>query len=962
MHSRLFALPTAMLLVLAAASAIAVPTASAQTVELNPGYIGGSIGIEGYPIGTAYVNASGAQGNASTSTSTGSYLLTVNVPQGGSADYTVYAYGYHATGYLTFPAQTVTVNDGVTTPLDFVLDPPGTLNATLTVTSGTLSYFYVYWNGTGTSGYSNVYGTSNVQPVFPGSLSVYGYAYFTDGSYVFLDYQYPDVAAGGTADVAWTVSQPVVTPGTIAGNASIIGPDTPDQIYVYASGPSYQSAGLTANGPYTLSPLNPGSYYMYAYAYYDSFTTYFYVPDAGFSPNRNPTVSGGATSTVDIAATTARVTGTLTLTGTKSLAQTSSAQISANGVYPTGSYGSSGGTSPNRQTGAYRLVLPAGDWTVPSQLYLQFNDPDPSYLNEYLYFYDYQAGTVTLAEGGSATRNLSYGTGTVTVTFRVVGGGTLSYPQLYGSCYRYGPGGSPLLWQYQFYSYGNQANVTEAPVTFIGMQGHCALSAYAQVGSSTTSFGQVEVDVVPGSTQVIDIGGPSLTVTFPSPDSITTNATITVTGTATDDVAVDTVVVNGVTATLTPPGPAASVGFSADIPLILGPNTVTTTATDTSGKIGSDTRTVYRDNGPPVVAFTPAAGSSTTNPSATVAGTATDDAGIESVSVYLNGSLVTTISGGGATSVPFSVPVTLVMGGNFIEVVATDISTYVTPENHLVTLSTAPSDTTPPVIVPTVTPGPNGAGWNKTDVAVSWSVTDPESGIASSTGCGPTTLTTETAGTMLTCSATNGAGLSASASVTVKIDKTGPTVTTGRTPAANGAGWNNTDVTVTFAATDSLSGVVGATTASETVTTEGAGQSVTRTFTDVAGNSTTATVSGINIDKTPPVISGLPANGCTIWPPNHQMVTVASISVAGGGSPVGLPAVQVTSNEPINGQGDGNTAPDYIVNGGSVQVRAERSGTGTGRTYTISVSVTDAAGNQATATGSCTVPHDQRKK
>src|SRR5436309_3235466 len=35
-------------------------------------------------------------------------------------------------------------------------------------------------------------------------------------------------------------------------------------------------------------------------------------------------------------------------------------------------------------------------------------------------------------------------------------------------------------------------------------------------------------------------------------------------------------------------------------------------------------------------------------------------------------------------------------------------------------------DTTPPVIVPTVTPSPNVNGWNNSDVSVSWSVTDPE--------------------------------------------------------------------------------------------------------------------------------------------------------------------------------------------------------------------------------------------
>ncbi len=55
---------------------------------------------------------------------------------------------------------------------------------------------------------------------------------------------------------------------------------------------------------------------------------------------------------------------------------------------------------------------------------------------------------------------------------------------------------------------------------------------------------------------------------------------------------------------------------------------------------------------------------------------------------------------------------------------------------------------------------------------VSWSVSDPESGIASSSGCDTTTIDYDTTGTTLTCSATNGAGLSSSGSVTIKRDAT----------------------------------------------------------------------------------------------------------------------------------------------------------------------------------------------
>jgi hypothetical protein len=71
------------------------------------------------------------------------------------------------------------------------------------------------------------------------------------------------------------------------------------------------------------------------------------------------------------------------------------------------------------------------------------------------------------------------------------------------------------------------------------------------------------------------------------------------------------------------------------------------------------------------------------------------------------------------------------------------------------------------------TPGDNGC--YRSDVGVSWTVSDP-TGISASSGCGPTVLRNDTDGTTLTCSASNNARppLSNSVSVTIKIDKTVP--------------------------------------------------------------------------------------------------------------------------------------------------------------------------------------------
>ena len=84
---------------------------------------------------------------------------------------------------------------------------------------------------------------------------------------------------------------------------------------------------------------------------------------------------------------------------------------------------------------------------------------------------------------------------------------------------------------------------------------------------------------------------------------------------------------------------------------------------------------------------------------------------------------------------------------------------------------------------------------------------------------------------------TDAAGNSASTTVTgINIDLTAPTAVANASPAANGAGWNNSDVTVTFSATEALSGLDSCS-APATVTGEGSNQtSGSGTCTDKAGN------------------------------------------------------------------------------------------------------------------------------
>ena len=119
------------------------------------------------------------------------------------------------------------------------------------------------------------------------------------------------------------------------------------------------------------------------------------------------------------------------------------------------------------------------------------------------------------------------------------------------------------------------------------------------------------------------------------------------------------------------------------------------------------------------------------------------------------------------------------------------------------------------------------------------------------------------------------------------------------------------------------------------------------------------------VDTTAPVIISAGASPDKLWPPNHKMreATVSVDVTDACDDDVTCVITLVTSDEPVNGKGDGNTTPDWNITGDlTVDLRAERSGKGDGRVYTITVVCTDDSGNQANTTMGVTVPHDKGKK
>lgn len=214
-------------------------------------------------------------------------------------------------------------------------------------------------------------------------------------------------------------------------------------------------------------------------------------------------------------------------------------------------------------------------------------------------------------------------------------------------------------------------------------------------------------------------------------------------------------------------------------------------------------------------------------------------------------------TGGGIASCSGPVTVSTETSGEDVVGTATDST------GNTATISvTIKLDKTPPVIASTVTPEPNAAQWNNSNPTVTFSCSDETSGTDSCTA--PVTITTETAGQVVVGNTTDKAGNAATASVTVKLDKTPPSITGAVTPTPNAEGWNHSDPTVTFTCSDSTSGNASCT-PPVSITTETAEQSVVGTATDRAGNSATASLT-VKLDKTPPSLTvASPADGSRIF-------------------------------------------------------------------------------------------------
>ena len=153
-------------------------------------------------------------------------------------------------------------------------------------------------------------------------------------------------------------------------------------------------------------------------------------------------------------------------------------------------------------------------------------------------------------------------------------------------------------------------------------------------------------------------------------------------------------------------------------------------------------------------------------------------------------------------------------------------------------------------ITPVITATPGANGWYTSNVTVNWTLEPPP---LNSTGCDARTLVADTPGTPLTCSASFPGGVDISVTITIKIDKTAPTVSGAADRSPDASDWYNRPLAVHFSGTDAMSGIAAGCTSIGYAGPDGSTASVSGTCRDNAGNLGSGAFS-FKYDATPPTV------------------------------------------------------------------------------------------------------------
>lgn len=112
-----------------------------------------------------------------------------------------------------------------------------------------------------------------------------------------------------------------------------------------------------------------------------------------------------------------------------------------------------------------------------------------------------------------------------------------------------------------------------------------------------------------------------------------------------------------------------------------------------------------------------------------------------------------------------------------------------------------------------------------------------------------------------------------------------------------------------------------------------------------------------------PTIRDVRVRPAVLWPPNHRLTRVIVDYVVEDDCGLSPTTTLTVSSSEADGRGDGHTVDDTaVLDAHTVLLRAERSGAGNGRTYTIRIEATSGPGLTATADVSVVVPKSARDR
>jgi hypothetical protein len=467
---------------------------------------------------------------------------------------------------------------------------------------------------------------------------------------------------------------------------------------------------------------------------------------------------------------------------------------------------------------------------------------------------------------------------------------------------------------------GNHDLVTGADTLYLAIpdstllvEGHYSVTVLADDGGgSVRSIGPVFYDVIARPVQQNPLLAIPENVFAAATSASGANVTFYVSGTSFVD-----------------PAPVISCDHNSGDLFPIGETSVHCTATDSFGSTSGSFPVFVYDSGAPTV--TVPADIVTGNPVVTFTASATD---------VIDGPVTVTCT-------PHS-GATFDLGTTTVNCVAYDSQGNAGFGSFNVTVSNGPVLTLPAPITAEAT---SSAG-----AAVSYTVTATDNATVACTPASGSTFALGT--TTVNCTATASTGTTTGSFMVTVRDTTPPALSLPANITAEATGPSGRAVSYTATANDLVDG-------SRPVTCDHASGStfplgtttVQCTATDTHNNTAHGSFTVTVRDTTPPTIVSITANPSSLWPPNHKMVAVTVTVIA---SDLVDPhptshIISISSNQPLNGNGDGNTSTDWEITGPlTANVRSERAG-GSDRVYTITIATTDASGNTAHGTVTVTV-------